>query len=784
MTTSAFRGRREDHRLLTGQGRYTNDMNLPGQLHAAFRRSDRAHARLRSIDKTAAETVPGVVAVLVGADLPADAFHTLPPLAPFRGRGGQPVLVPERPILASDRVRFVGEELALVIAETRAAAIDAAELIDVQLEDLPTVIGFEAALAADAPALHDNIPGNICFDFEYGDEARALETLARCEHVVRVSLDSPRVAPTPMELRGFLAAYDATTDRFDVWCAHQGGPALRDGLAVMLGMPPGKIRVHMSDVGGAFGARSVPFPEYPLLMFAAKSLGHPIKWLSTRTEDFLTDNHGRAVTLSGELGFDRSGRFQVLKTEWLCDSGAYLTQAGVLTNSLNGMTIGAGVYDVPVVYGRHRQVMTNTAPTNAYRGAGRPEANYIVERLVDEAAQALGLDPLALRERNAIRADQMPYRTATGTVFDSGDFPGLIETVRRASDWTGFATRQAEAARRGRRRGIGCAVFIEPSGGGVAAKDEAAIRFAPDGSVIVHTVAGPSGQGHETVFPDIVAAVLGIDAARIVLRAGDPSGPVLIGSPAIGSRSGMLQGSVCRLAAEIVVKKGYELAATVLEAAATDLEFEAGHYVIKGTDRRVALLSIIEQYASTDPHPLDTTAELPISRAFHNGAHVVEIEVDPDTGAVEIDRYTSVDDIGHIINHVLAEGQIMGGIVQSAGQVFGERCHYDPTDGQLLTASFMDYVMPRADLVGGLRLFSNARPTLVNPLGCEGGRRNRNHGSLAGLRQCCRSRAAFAGRRTVRHSRDPLPDLGGRQRCPAALRRRQISRRCALSPPP
>jgi carbon-monoxide dehydrogenase large subunit len=723
-------GRREDHRLVTGHGRYTNDMNLAGQLHAVFRRSDRAHALLRSIDKAAAEHAPGVVAVLTGADLPPDAFHDVQPIVPFPGRGGQGVLVPHRPVLARERVRFVGEEVALVIAETRAAAIDAADLIDVRLDDLPVVIGFEASLTPDAAVVNDNIPGNVCFDFEYGDVARTAEALAQSDHVVSVTVESPRVAPTPMEPRGFLTRYDAASDSFDVWCSNQGGPALRDGLATMLGIAAGRIRVQMSDVGGAFGARGFAFPEYPLLMYAAKLLRRPIKWLGTRTEDFLTDNHGRAVTLSGELGFDRSGRFRALKAEWLCDSGAYLSVAGVLTNSLNGMTIGAGVYDVQAIYGRHRQVITNTAPTNAYRGAGRPEANYIVERLVDEAAAVLHMDPLELRQRNVIGSEQMPYHTATGTLYDSGNFAGLIDRVREVSDWAGFAGRQAETARRGRQRGIGCAVFVEPSGGGVAPKDEVAIRFAPDGSVNVYTVTGSSGQGHETVFPEIVAGVLGIDPGRVVLRASDPSGPQLAGSPAIGSRSGMLQGSVCRLAAETVVAKGLALAAGMLEAAAADVEFQAGHYAIKGTDRGVSLIAVIEQHASDDPHPLDTIAELPISRAFPNGGHVVEVELDPETGVIEIDRYVTVDDIGTVINHVLAEGQIMGGIAQSAGQVFGERCHYDPANGQLLTASFLDYIMPRAELVRDLRLVSHAQPTSMNLLGAKGAGETGTTGAL------------------------------------------------------
>jgi aerobic carbon-monoxide dehydrogenase large subunit len=730
MTPHGFTGRREDHRLLTGCGRYTNDMNLPNQLHAAFRRSDRAHAALRAVDKTAAERAPGVVAVVTGDDLAHVAFHTLPPIVPFPGRGGQKVSVPVRPILARDRVRFVGEEVALVLAETRAAAIDAAELIDVQFDDLPPVIGFDAALSPDATILHDNIPGNVCFDFEYGDESGAAATLSQCDHVVRVALDSPRVAPTPMEVRGFLTRYDEAEACFDVWCSHQGGAPLRDCLATMLGMPADTIRVQMTDIGGAFGARSFPFPEYPLLMHLARTLRRPIKWLSTRTEDFLTDNHGRAVTLHGELGFDNDGRFQALRTEWLCDSGAYLAAAGVLTNSLNGMTIGAGVYDVRVLYGRHRQVMTNTAPTNAYRGAGRPEANFIVERLVDEAAVVLKVDPLELRLKNIIKPEQMPYRTSTGTVYDSGDFGGLIEKIRAESDWLGFARRQVDAVARGRLRGIGCAAFIEPSGGGVSPKDEVSIRFAPNDSIILYTVAAPSGQGHETVFPEIVAAILGIDAERIVLHAGDPDGPNLIGNPSIGSRSGMSQGSVCKLVADTVVKKGYDLAASMLEAAPADLAFRDGRYVIEGTDRSVSMLALIQHYATTDAHPLDTTGELPISRAFPNGSHVVEVELDLDTGLIEIDRYTTVDDIGRVIHHVLAEGQLMGGIAQGAGQVFGECCHYDPIDGQMLTASFMDYVMPRADMIRDLRLFGHAHPTSNNLLGAKGAGETGTTGAL------------------------------------------------------
>ncbi|HEU5017900.1 MAG TPA: molybdopterin cofactor-binding domain-containing protein, partial [Pseudolabrys sp.] len=411
MTRTDFKGRREDRRFITGRGHYSNDWNLPGQVHACFRRADRAHAIIKSVDTSTAANSSGVLAVISGRDVADAGFRTVPPISPPPGRGGQKVIVPERPVLARDRVRFVGEEIAVVIAETAAAARDAADLIEVEYEDLPVVIGVERALAADAFAIHDNIPGNICFEFEYGDERRTAEAFARADGMVALRVESPRVAPTPMEVRGALVAYDAAAEVFDVYCANQGALAFRDDLAIMAGIAPKRIRVRMIDTGGAFGARTSPFPEYPVLMYAARKLGRPVKWLSTRSEDFLTDHHGRAVVLRGELAYDKNGRFLALRTEWLCDSGAYLGAAGVLTNSINGRAIGAGVYEVEALYGRHRQVMTNTAPTDAYRGAGRPEANLIVERLVDEAAARLGIDPLELRQRNLIKKEQMPYRT-------------------------------------------------------------------------------------------------------------------------------------------------------------------------------------------------------------------------------------------------------------------------------------------------------------------------------------------------------------------------------------
>ena len=714
-----FKGRREDERLVSGRGRYTDDWDMPGQLHAAFKRSDRAHALIRSIEVKAAQQVAGVVAVITASDLAAAEFRTLAPIAPLTGRGGSKVIVPERPLLAQEKIRFTGEEIAMVIAQSRQSARDAVDLIEVELEDLPAVIGFDKALAGDVP-VHASIPNNICFDFEYGDAAKTEELILRAPHVARVTMESPRVAPTPMELRGALASYEADTGTFEIRCAHQGAFAMRDALAAMMNVAPEKIRVNMVDVGGAFGARTAPFSEYPLMLHMAKELGRPIKWVSTRSEDFLTDNHGRAIRLNGELAFNSRGRFIALRTDWLCDEGAYLSQAGAFTNCFNGVTIGAGVYKVEALYGRHRLLITNTAPTNAYRGAGRPEAIYIVEQLVDEAAAKLGMDPLEIRRRNIIARAEMPYRTLTGSVFDSGDFAGLIAKAEDASQWRAFPQRRKEAARRGSLRGVGCCVFLEPSGGGLTPKDQVAIRFLPDRQVALYSVAGPSGQGHETVFPELVAGMLGLDPGQIVLRAGDPDGPSLMGSPAIGSRTILSHGSTYQLAAEQVIEKGRPFAADALEVSGEDVEYRDGHYFVKGTDRAVSFAEVIEACAKQTPHPLDTIAETPIARAFPSGAHVAEIEIDRSTGAVTVVDYTAVNDIGNVINHTLANGQLHGGVVQGAGQVFGENCLYDEESGQLIAGSFMDYIMPHADLMPRIHTVEYAVPSSANRLGAKG----------------------------------------------------------------
>jgi carbon-monoxide dehydrogenase large subunit len=726
-------GRREDKRLITGGGRYSSDFNLPGQLYAAFLRADRGHAIIRGIDTAAAAASPGVVAVYIGRDVAEFGFRTVPPMMPFPGRGGKKILVPERPLLARDRVRYVGEEVAMVIARSAAEATDAVELVEVDYEELPVVIGFDAALAPETPTLHDNIPGNVCFDIDYGDEAKANEAFARAAHVVSADVDSPRIAPSVMEVRAVLASYDADKQTYEIRCGNQGGLAMRDALAVMLGVKPAEVRVHMVDVGGAFGSRTQPFPENALLLHAAKQLGKPIKWVSTRSEDFLTDFHGRAIRVAGELALDKDGKFLAFKTQWLCDSGAYLSSAGAMTNSSNGISMSSGAYEVEAFYGRHRQVMTNTAPTSAFRGAGRPEAALIIERLVDEAAAKLGIDPFELRRRNLIPRARFPYKTLTGVVWDSADFAALIDLAERESNWREFPARHAEAVKRGKLRGIGCAAFIEPSGGGGAPKDQVAVQFDANGIARLFLTATASGQGYETVFPDIIAGITGLDPAKMVVRASDPDGPAIIGGAAIGSRTGMTSGSGFTVAAEEIVKKGLALAADALEASPLDVEFDAGSYVVKGTDKRIMLQEIVMRHAGGPTHPLDTIAEVPAGRAFPSGAHVAEVEIDVETGAADIVAYTAVDDVGNVINHQLAEGQLHGGIMHSAGHVFGEDCHYDRGSGQMLAGSFTDYIMPRADLVRLMRAFDCGVPSPNNLIGAKGAGES---GAVGGLPTC------------------------------------------------
>jgi carbon-monoxide dehydrogenase large subunit len=721
-TAAAFKGRREDARLVTGSGRYTADWNAPGQLHAFFLRSDRAHAEIVSLDARPALAVPGVVAVLTGADTARAGFKVAPPLVKYPGRGGAALKVPHRDVLAGERVRFVGQEVAMVIAASAAAAQDGAEAIAVEYRDLPAVVDEEAALAPGAPLLHADIPGNLCFDYEYGDEARTAQAFTQAAHVTRLTLESNRMVGNPMEPKACLAAYDAATGTWDLYSSTQGISLMLAGLAGVTGIPADRFRVHAQDVGGAFGIRSDAYVEYCAAMLAAKTLGRPVKWVSSRAETFVSDYHGRAARLSGELALDRDGRFLAIRFDWIVNSGAYLSQPGPLINTLTTTAHVSNAYRIPALYGRHRLALTNTTPTSAYRGAGRPNVSYLVERLVEKAARETGIDRVDLRRRNLIPKEAFPYQTPIAAfVYDSGDPPGLLELAVRHSRWSTFEARRARAARRGKLRGIGCAIFIEPSGGGASPREQAAIRFDASGKARVYALAGPSGQGHETVFPEIVAQVLGMDARNITLRASDPLGPALAGEGTISSRSMISHGGAMVHAAREVIRKGLALAAAELKARAEDVMFEGGRYRVRGGRASIGIEELAAGHAGESPHPLDALGEIQLTRTFPGGAHVAEVEIDPDTGVIRVERYVAVDDCGRVLNHVLLEGQIHGGIVQGLGQVLGEHCIYDRVSGQLLTGSFMDYTMPRAPVLREARLYDHSVPSPRNPLGAKGG---------------------------------------------------------------
>jgi aerobic carbon-monoxide dehydrogenase large subunit len=717
--SETFKGRREDQRLVTGRGRYTGDWDLPGQAYGWFLRSDRAHAEIATIDVDAASRLPGVLGVFVGADLAQAGFKSPRPIAHFKGKDGSVLKSPHRPALAHGRVRFVGEPVALVVADSEWAAQDAAELITVDYRDLPPLIEPEDAIAASAQPIHTDVPGNIAVDYEYGNQAATDAAFAQAAHVVRVALRAERLAGNPMEPKACVASYDRATQTYDVYMPTQGMADIVKEFAHVTGLEPGRFRIHAHDVGGGFGVRNEIYPEFTALVFATRAIGRPVKWIGTRGETILSDHHGRGAAMTGELALDRDGQFLGLRIGWLVNLGAYCSNAGPFINTAAAPTsMPSNVYRTAAVYGLNRLVFTTTTPTTAYRGAGRPNASYLMERLVDEAARITGIDRIELRQRNLLPQSAFPYKTPTGSTYDSGDPPGLLAQVLEAADWKGFARRRAEAKSRDRLRGIGCATFIEPSGG--VGQEEIAIRFDASGNVRLYTLSGASGQGHETMFPDVVGGILGIAPDKITLRASDPGGPPLTGTGSFGSRSMICHGGALSVGAKDVIQKGLALAAKDLEVAPADLVFENGRYRVPGTDLTIGLEDLVRKHAGNGEHPLDTVAKLNTAAAFPSGAHVAEVEIDPQTGAIELVRYVAVDDCGRVLNHALVEGQLHGGLMQGIGQILGEQCIYDRDTGQLMTGTFMDYFMPRADQLPALALYDRSTLSPSNPLGVKG----------------------------------------------------------------
>ena len=695
----------EDPRLLTGAGRFTADLDLPGQAYAVVVRSPHAHARLVGIEAAGA-LAGGAIAVITGEDELKAGWGGVPAM-PVKDRRGGTLLVPHYPVLAQGKVRFVGQPVALVLAETLAVAQDAAELLDISYEELPSVTDARAALEPGAPQLHDAVPGNLAVDYGIGDEKAAEEAFAKAAHVTRLTVVNQRVVVCAMEPRTAIGVYDATGDRYTLFAGTQGATALRDAMAGMTKMPKEKLRVVTGDVGGGFGMKTPPYPEYLALLLAARKLGRPVKWVGTRGEGFLSDSQGRDTVMMGELALDRDGRFLALRIRTICNGGAYLTPPGAHIATANFAVCLINVYATPVIDAQAKYVFTNAVPVGPYRGAGRPEAAYIVERLIDRAARKLKIDAIELRRLNLLPASVIPYKAPNGAVYDSGDFAPLLDKALALSDVSGYAARQRDSKARGRLRGRGIAMFLEVSGGAPA--EFGGIRFV-DGVLELYAGGGSSGQSHETVYLQLVVARLGIDPARVRFVQGD-SDKVPRGATSTASRTTIAAGAVTVDSINQVIVKGRQLAAERLEASPADIEYTSGSFRIAGTDRAVSLWELGEA--------LDVASEVKVTPNFPNGCHIAEVEIDPETGVVTPCLYTAVDDCGNVINHTLVEAQVTGGLAQGLGQVLLENAVYDRDTGQLLTGSFMDYGIPRADDLPEIRLGEHIVPCTTNPLGVK-----------------------------------------------------------------
>jgi carbon-monoxide dehydrogenase large subunit len=717
-----FEPRDEDRRLLTGEGRFADDERAAGEAHGVFVRSPHAFAAVRGIDAAAARAMPGVLAVLTAADLARAGIGNVSLVAPVPNGGS--LVVPFRPSLAADMVRHVGDPVALVVAESESAARTAAEAVVVDYAPMPAVSDVAAAAAPGAPQLWPEAPGNVALDwpgFGSGDRAALDAAFAAAAHVARVRLVNQRIVMAPMEPRGALAAYESDNDRFVLSCASQSAFVLRHHLAHCLGVAAEQVRVMSGDVGGAFGMRTANYPEYPALLIAARQTGRPVRWLASRSEGFVSDNQARDTVIEAKLALDQAGRFLALDIDVLANMGGYLSSHAAFIATANFARCLPCMYDIPLIGLRIRCVFTNTVPTGPYRGAGRPEANYCLERLVDAAARVSGIARLELRRRNLIRPEQIPYRTPVGTTYDSGDFPRLFETALDRAGLAHFKDRAEAAERAGRRRGLGVACFLEIAGGQPG--EGAAIAFPGQSRLMLAIGVQASGQGHRTLYRRLAAERLGIPAAAIDFESGDSDDGVP-SAGAVASRSTMSVGGAVVTAVDALIEKGRQVAAHVLEAAEADIVYRAGSFEIAGTDRRVALFDLAERAralraAGTISEDLDTRRTFDASPSFPNGVHVAEVEIEPDTGHVALVSYTAVDDCGRVLQPVLVEGQVQGGVAQGAGQALIENGVYDP-DGQLLAGSFMDYAMPRADDLPEIASLLCPVPAQTNPLGVKG----------------------------------------------------------------
>jgi carbon-monoxide dehydrogenase large subunit len=714
----------EDPRLLKGAGSYTDDIQLPGTAYGVVLRSPHAAAAVRSIDTATAKAMPGVVAVYVAADLDADGIGTLPCAAKVKNRDGSDQVTPERPVLARDAVHHAGTPVAFVVAETVTQARDAAEAIMVDYDIRESVTDLGAAMDPGQPQVWTQAPRNICFDWEIGDKAAVEAEFAKAAHVTRLTVVNNRIVVNSMEARAAFASFDAASGRWTLRTNTQGGWSLKNFLAtVIFKVDPAKFRIITPDVGGGFGMKLFLYPEQVLTCYAARKLGRPVKWTSERSEAFLSDTQGRDNITLGEIAVDKDGKFLALRTRNIANMGAYLSNYAPFIPTGAGTGVLASVYGFRAVYANVIGVFTNTVPVDAYRGAGRPEANYLVERLVDAAARELKIDRVELRRRNMVTPEQMPHRTPVGKVYDSGDFRVVLDHAIKTMDWAGFETRRAEAAKRGKRRGIGMAYYLEATGG--APTERAEIRFAEDGFVDVYVGTQSTGQGHETAYVQLTVAELGVPGEKVRVRQGDTD-TIPVGGGTGGARSLYSEGQAILATAATVIERGRKAASEALEAAPADIVFETGRFSIVGTDRGVGIMELAATQRARAAKGEDVTtldaaeiAEIK-SHTFPNGCHIAEVEVDPETGMIDVVRYSVTDDVGKAVNPLIVRGQVHGGVAQGFGQAVLERTSYDPSSGQLLSGSFMDYAVPRADDLPDIEVDLIEVPCGTNPLGVKG----------------------------------------------------------------
>jgi carbon-monoxide dehydrogenase large subunit len=715
----------EDDVLLRGQGRYVADARWPNEAYACFVRSPHAAARIAGVDTAAACEALGIVGVLIGADVEGlGSIGRHPPLA---GRGGKPLILPHRPALAATRVMHVGEPVAMVVGESAAAAQDAAELVAANYEPLPGVTDARAALVPGAPQVWPEAPGNLAIDwlgFAADPEANAREVAAIFEaakFVARIAVTNQRIAVASMEPRGATARYDAADDTYTLRVCSQGARMLRDDLVAILKIPKERLRVLTEDVGGAFGLKTGAYPEYLALLLGAKKFGRPIHWMSGRSEAFLTDHQARDIYSEAELALDDNGRFLALRIRNTANLGAYIGPVGAAIPSLSFGRCLPGMYDIRHIDLGVRCAFTNTVTTAPYRGAGRPEANYVLERVVEEAARVTGIDPAELRRRNLIPASAMSYKTAVGTTFDSGDFAPILAKALALAGYASFKARKREAAKRAKLRGIGISCMLEHSGG--TPTEGALLTFPGDGTMTVWLNVQSTGQGHASIFPRLAAERLGLPRSMVTHQHGD-SALEIAGYASVGSRSAMTAGASVVKCIDVMLEKGKRIAALLLEASEADIAYAAGHFGVVGTDRRIALTELAARAAELKARgeieeDLDTKVSTDTPLTFPNGVHIAEVEIDPDTGRMEIVAYTAVDDCGNVLDGMIVEGQLHGAIAQGLGQALMEQVVYDD-GGQLVTGSFMDYAMPRAADMPPIRDELSCVPATTNPLGVKG----------------------------------------------------------------